>query len=107
MNIYIYRGKVALSDEEVKKMYNGFTVSYDKIDPLYNRNSEVCYYLFAIIEYFEISFQDELYLRQLMDLFTLPWVGLLTTATEYFDTNGIVFDSQSLFQDVEVCHIGS
>uniref|UniRef100_A0A914XAW7 Zinc finger protein 593 homolog n=1 Tax=Plectus sambesii TaxID=2011161 RepID=A0A914XAW7_9BILA len=81
----VYRGKVALPDEMVRKMYKGFSVSYDQIDPMYNLNPE-----------------RETSLRQLIDLFTLPWVGLLTTATEYFDTHKIDFDPLSLFQDVEV-----
>lgn len=81
-------------------MYNGFTISYDIVDPLYNLNPEVRQFSFFPNNL--IHFQGELVLRQLIDLFTLPWVGLLTTATEYFDQNAIEFDSLSLFQDVEV-----
>ncbi|TMS38264.1 hypothetical protein L596_005029 [Steinernema carpocapsae] len=39
-------------------------------------------------------------LPQLIDLFSLPWAGLLSTVVQYFDDNNISFDPVCLYQDV-------
>lgn len=41
-------------------------------------------------------------LMQLIDLFSLPWAGLLSTVVQYFDDNAITFDPHSMYQDVAV-----
>ncbi|EPB78527.1 5' nucleotidase family protein [Ancylostoma ceylanicum] len=40
---------------------------------------------------------------QLIDLFSLPWAGLLSTVVHYCDTNKIVFDPKCLFDDLAEC----
>lgn len=42
-------------------------------------------------------------MKQLVDLFSLPEVGLLSNVTEYFYQNKIAFDADSLFRDVQAC----
>lgn len=39
---------------------------------------------------------------QLIDLFSLPWAGLLSTIVEYFDSRKIEFDPLPLYEDVAV-----
>ncbi|VDK41732.1 unnamed protein product [Anisakis simplex] len=39
-------------------------------------------------------------LMQLIDLFSLPWAGLLSTVVQYFDDNAITFDPLCMYQDV-------
>lgn len=42
---------------------------------------------------------------QLMDLFSLPWAGLLATTVQYFDDTAIEFDPAILYQDIAVSTI--
>ncbi|KAK0398645.1 hypothetical protein QR680_002689 [Steinernema hermaphroditum] len=68
----VYRGRKKLTDDEVMNVYGGFTLPDEK-----GRN-----------------------LPQLIDLFSLPWAGLLATVVQYFDDNNISFDPVCLYQDV-------
>lgn len=40
-------------------------------------------------------------MKQLLDLFSLPDIGLLTNVVEYFQRNGIDFDTKAMFNDVQ------
>ncbi|CAD5219680.1 unnamed protein product [Bursaphelenchus okinawaensis] len=68
----VYRGKRSLSEDSIKKMYGGFTLPNMKGRSLY----------------------------QLIDLFSLPWAGLLATVVEYLDNKSFVFDPTGLYNDV-------
>ncbi|VDN18588.1 unnamed protein product [Gongylonema pulchrum] len=68
-----YRGRKKLSEDDILKIYGSFTLTHT------------------------VSGQ----LMQLMDLFSLPWAGLLSTVVQYFDDNAIAFDPFSMFQDVK------
>lgn len=39
---------------------------------------------------------------QLIDLFSLPWAGLLSTVVHYCDMHTIAFDPKSLYDDIAV-----
>ncbi|CAJ0574533.1 unnamed protein product, partial [Mesorhabditis spiculigera] len=70
-----FRGKRQLSDAEIHKIYGGITLPDDK-----GRG-----------------------LPQLMDLFSLPWAGILATTVQFFDERKIHFDPHSLYQDIAEC----
>ncbi|CAJ0922868.1 unnamed protein product, partial [Mesorhabditis belari] len=70
-----YRGKRALDDAEIYSLYGGITLPDDK-----GRG-----------------------LPQLMDLFSLPFFGLVLTTVQYFDDHKIHFDPNSLYQDIAEC----
>uniref|UniRef100_A0A914XWH5 5'-nucleotidase domain-containing protein 3 n=1 Tax=Panagrolaimus superbus TaxID=310955 RepID=A0A914XWH5_9BILA len=71
----VYRGKRKLSDEEVKDIYGDFSVPDNK-----GKN-----------------------LPQLIDLFSLPWAGLLSRIVQYFDDRKLAFDPVLLYEDVADC----
>ena len=71
----VYRGKRKLSDAEVKEIYGDFSVPHNK-----GKN-----------------------LPQLIDLFSLPWAGLLSRIVQYFDDKKLPFDPVSLYEDVAEC----
>lgn len=73
----VFRGKRSLTDEQVRKIYGGFSLPEQAAKSL---------------EHF----------RQLIDLFSLPFAGLLSTIVEHFDENRIDFDPVPLYQDVMV-----
>ncbi|CDW54798.1 5 nucleotid domain containing protein [Trichuris trichiura] len=75
-----YRGKRKLSDEEVSSIYGGLTVPKA--------------FLFPDTSGYERT-------KQLHDLFSLPEVGLLANVIDYFEDNGVAYDSASLFHDVQ------
>lgn len=41
-------------------------------------------------------------MKQLLDLFSLPEVSLITNVVEYFEKNKLDYDSVSLFHDIAV-----
>uniref|UniRef100_A0A915CMS4 Uncharacterized protein n=1 Tax=Ditylenchus dipsaci TaxID=166011 RepID=A0A915CMS4_9BILA len=69
----VFRGKKKLTDEQICDLYGGYSLPDNK---------------------------DKKLLTQLIDLFSLPWAGLLATTVEYFDENSIEFDPVSLHEDV-------
>ncbi|MFH4976836.1 hypothetical protein AB6A40_003545 [Gnathostoma spinigerum] len=69
----VFRGRRRLSRSEVSKQYGRFSLSDRKVRSL----------------------------LQLIDLFSLPWAGLLAITVQYFDENNIAFDQESLFHDVK------
>ncbi|KAL6739055.1 hypothetical protein Aduo_012544 [Ancylostoma duodenale] len=71
----VYRGRRQLSDEEVKELFPGLCLPN----------------------------MEGRQMPQLIDLFSLPWAGLLSTVVHYCDTNKIVFDPKSLFNDLAEC----
>ncbi|WKY05626.1 hypothetical protein Q1695_006100 [Nippostrongylus brasiliensis] len=71
----LYRGRRKLSDEEVDKLFPG----------LYLHDME------------------GRQMKQLVDLFSLPWAGLLSTVVHYCDTNNIQFDPKCLYDDLAEC----
>ncbi|KHJ40866.1 HAD superfamily hydrolase, 5'-nucleotidase [Trichuris suis] len=75
-----YRGKRKLSDEEISSIYGGLTVPKA--------------FLFPDTSGYERT-------KQLHDLFSLPEVGLLANVIDYFENNGVAYDSASLFHDVQ------
>ncbi|GMS96345.1 hypothetical protein PENTCL1PPCAC_18520 [Pristionchus entomophagus] len=68
----VHRGRRKLSDEEVRSLYGGFSLP-DAAGRAF---------------------------PQLIDLFSLPWAGLLATTVQYFDDKAIEFDPPVLYQDV-------
>ncbi|KAF8375482.1 hypothetical protein PRIPAC_81911 [Pristionchus pacificus] len=68
----VHRGRRKLSDEEVRSLYGGFSLP-DAAGRAF---------------------------PQLIDLFSLPWAGLLATTVQYFDDKSIEFDPPVLYQDV-------
>lgn len=75
----VYRGKYQLSNEEIIEKYGGIYVPLRPVEE-------------------ERGFGS---MRQLMDFFSLPELGLLLNVTEYFQQNGMEWDADSLFQDVQ------
>ncbi|CAI4221842.1 unnamed protein product [Auanema sp. JU1783] len=71
----VFRGTKKLTDDDVVKIYKGFGLP-------------------------DVKGRD---LPQLMDLFSLPWAGLLSTVIEYFDNNKISFDPKCLYDDLAEC----
>ncbi|CAD5226772.1 unnamed protein product [Bursaphelenchus xylophilus] len=67
-----YRGKRGLTEQQIQRIYGGFSIPDMK-----GRN-----------------------LPQLVDLFSLPWAGLLATVVEYLDNKNFVFDPMGLYNDI-------
>ncbi|XP_046546293.1 LOW QUALITY PROTEIN: 5'-nucleotidase domain-containing protein 3-like [Haliotis rubra] len=74
----VYRGMQAVSDVEVKATYEGTHVSLEKMNTFYGTGP----------------------MHQLVDLFALPEVTLISNITEYFVQNNITYDPEYVFYDV-------
>uniref|UniRef100_A0A0M3I4Q1 5'-nucleotidase domain-containing protein 3 n=2 Tax=Ascaris TaxID=6251 RepID=A0A0M3I4Q1_ASCLU len=68
----VFRGRKKLSGDDIINIYGSFSLPDTKSRDL----------------------------MQLIDLFSLPWAGLLSTVVQYFDDNAITFDPHSMYQDV-------
>lgn len=71
----VFRGRRKLDSDEVLDIYGEYSIPENK--------SEL--------------------LVQLIDLFSLPWAGLLSNVVHYFDSNSIEFDPVCLYEDVAEC----
>ncbi|KAK6057977.1 HAD superfamily hydrolase, 5'-nucleotidase, partial [Cooperia oncophora] len=71
----VYKGKRRLADSEVKRLFPRLSLSNI----------------------------DGRQVPQLVDFFSLPWAGLLSTVVHYCDLHHIVFDPKCLFDDLEEC----
>uniref|UniRef100_A0AC34QT16 5'-nucleotidase domain-containing protein 3 n=1 Tax=Panagrolaimus sp. JU765 TaxID=591449 RepID=A0AC34QT16_9BILA len=71
----VYRGRRKLDNEEVLEIYGEYSIPENKGKKL----------------------------PQLIDLFSLPWAGILSNVVHYFDTNKIAFDPVCLYEDVAEC----
>ncbi|KAK6167228.1 hypothetical protein SNE40_021312 [Patella caerulea] len=74
----VYRGLKSVSDREVKSLYNGTHVSLDNMNTFYGQGP----------------------MHQLVDLFALPEVALISDITEYLLLNNINYDPEYVFYDV-------
>ncbi|KRX38990.1 5'-nucleotidase domain-containing protein 3 [Trichinella murrelli] len=74
-----HRGKKILSEDDVNNIYNGHHIPqhYLKCNSLENKR-----------------------MGQLLDLFSLPEIGLLSNVVEYFENNSIPYNSLSILHDV-------
>ncbi|VDO44829.1 unnamed protein product [Haemonchus placei] len=71
----VYKGRRRLSDAEVKKLFPRLSLPDMKGRQM----------------------------PQLVDFFSLPWAGLLSTVVHYCDLHNIVFDPKCLYDDLEEC----
>lgn len=71
----VYRGRRKLDPEEVLEIYGEYSIPENKGQSL----------------------------PQLIDLFSLPWAGILSNVVHYFDTNKVAFDPVCLYEDVAEC----
>nr|KAG5698473.1 hypothetical protein BaRGS_022003 [Batillaria attramentaria] len=74
----VYRGLTPVPDEEVKALYGGTHISLDYMNTFYGKGP----------------------MHQMIDLFAIPEITLLSQITEYFFQNNIVYDPEYVFYDI-------
>ncbi|CAH1781018.1 unnamed protein product, partial [Owenia fusiformis] len=74
----VYRGLEPVEYSEVIELYGGTHVSVEYVSPFFGKNA----------------------MHQLMDLFALPEVTLLSNITQYFNEKNIAYDPEYVFYDV-------
>ncbi|BFZ06162.1 hypothetical protein BsWGS_09201 [Bradybaena similaris] len=74
----VYRGLQPVADDEVKALYEGIHVPVDYMNTFYGVGP----------------------MHQMVDLFALPEVSLISLVTEYFLNNNINYDSEYVFYDI-------
>ncbi|XP_076435703.1 5'-nucleotidase domain-containing protein 2-like [Babylonia areolata] len=74
----VYRGLKPLEDEEVKRLYGGTHISLDYMNTFYGKGP----------------------MHQMIDLFAIPEISLISQITEYFNQNGIAYDPEYVFYDI-------
>ncbi|KRX88553.1 5'-nucleotidase domain-containing protein 3, partial [Trichinella pseudospiralis] len=74
-----HRGKKILSEDDINSIYNGHHIPQ---------------------HYLKFSSLESKRMGQLLDLFSLPEIGLLSNVIEYFENNSIPYNSLSILHDV-------
>ncbi|XP_025079315.1 5'-nucleotidase domain-containing protein 2-like [Pomacea canaliculata] len=74
----VYRGIQPVSDEEVISLYSGTHVSLDYMNTFYGAGP----------------------MHQMIDLFAIPEITLISLVTEYFIQNNMIYDPEYVFYDI-------